>query len=47
MNKDILFSQDLLTIKGKHNQTNAMASILTAKLAKIKNEKITESPSQI
>ncbi len=37
------FSQDLLTIKGKHNQTNAMASILTAKLAKIKNEKISES----
>jgi len=37
------FSQDLLTVKGKHNQTNAMASILTAKLAKIKNEKISDS----
>jgi UDP-N-acetylmuramoylalanine--D-glutamate ligase len=36
------FSQDLLTIKGKHNQTNAMASILTAKLARIKNDKISE-----
>lgn len=37
------FSQDLLTIKGQHNQTNAMASILTAKLAKIKNDKISSS----
>jgi len=37
------FSQDLLTVKGKHNQTNAMASILTAKLARIKNEKISDS----
>ncbi len=37
------FSQELLTIKGKHNQTNAMASILTSKIARIKNEKIAES----
>jgi UDP-N-acetylmuramoylalanine--D-glutamate ligase len=37
------FSHDLLTIKGKHNQTNAMASILTSKIARIKNEKIAES----
>lgn len=37
------FPQDLLTIKGQHNLTNAMASILTAKLAKIKNEKISQS----
>ena len=37
------FSQDSITIKGKHNQTNAMASILIAKLAKISNEKISES----
>lgn len=37
------FTQELLTIKGKHNQTNAMASILTAKLAKINNEKISDS----
>lgn len=37
------FSQEFLTIKGKHNQTNAMASILTSKIARIKNEKIAES----
>tara|TARA_R110002012_G_scaffold252147_1_gene430558 strand:+ start:368108 stop:369481 length:1374 start_codon:yes stop_codon:yes gene_type:complete len=37
------FSQELLTIKGKHNQTNAMASILTSKIARIKNDKITDS----
>jgi UDP-N-acetylmuramoylalanine--D-glutamate ligase len=42
-NENHTFSQDLLTIKGKHNQTNAMASILTSKIAKIKNEKIAES----
>ncbi|WNB17420.1 UDP-N-acetylmuramoyl-L-alanine--D-glutamate ligase [Marivirga arenosa] len=37
------FSQSLLPIKGRHNQINAMASILTAKLTKIKDDQIKES----
>ncbi len=32
-----------LTVKGKHNTKNAMASMLAAKLLQVRNEKITES----
>ncbi len=37
------FTADLLTIKGKHNQINAMASILSSKITGIKSDKISES----
>jgi UDP-N-acetylmuramoylalanine--D-glutamate ligase len=37
------FTSDLLTIKGKHNQINAMASILSSKITGIKSDKISES----
>lgn len=37
------FTADLLTIKGKHNQINAMASILSSKITGLKQDQIAES----
>ncbi|MBK6266964.1 UDP-N-acetylmuramoyl-L-alanine--D-glutamate ligase [Marivirga sp. S37H4] len=37
------YTSDLLTIKGKHNQINAMASILSSKITGLKSEKISEN----
>ncbi|PTB97136.1 UDP-N-acetylmuramoyl-L-alanine--D-glutamate ligase [Marivirga lumbricoides] len=38
-----VFTADLLTIKGKHNQINAMASILSSKITGLKQDQIAES----
>lgn len=41
-NNSTAYTSDLLTIKGKHNQINAMASILSSKITGLKSDKVSE-----
>lgn len=43
--EDYIMSTSYLTVKGKHNTKNAMASMLAAKLLQVRNQSITESMS--
>jgi len=43
--EEFIMNTSYLKIQGKHNTKNAMASMLAAKLLKVRNEKITESMS--
>ncbi|WP_075341114.1 UDP-N-acetylmuramoyl-L-alanine--D-glutamate ligase [Tenacibaculum agarivorans] len=43
--EEFIMNTSYLRIQGKHNTKNAMASMLAAKLLKVRNEKITESMS--
>ncbi|MCH2034834.1 MAG: UDP-N-acetylmuramoyl-L-alanine--D-glutamate ligase [Tenacibaculum sp.] len=43
--EEYIMNTSYLTVKGKHNTKNAMASMLAAKLLKVRNQSITESMS--
>ncbi len=43
--EEFIMNKSYLTIQGKHNMRNAMASMLASKLLQVRNERITESMS--